>query len=291
MTHDRPTFEFPTRSRTGEVPRMLPVRKVADEAQGMRTLFFSYPLDAAPGQFVMLWLPGVDQKPISVSYQDGALFGITVAEVGPFTRRLLQLKSGDLVGVTGPYGTPFTLDRKRPRAILVGGGCGAAPLGLLAERAAAEGIAVDLIIGAQTERALLFRERFARRRRITTHLATDDGSVGHAGFATDVLARLLDGTDPSDTRVYTCGPEAMMRTVAQLCAARDVPGQVLMERYMKCGFGVCGQCCIDGSGKRVCVEGPALSFGEILAHAEFGKYSRDASGHPVRKGQRGCETR
>ena len=143
-------------------PLLLPIQNTIDEATDVKSFFFDYPLKARPGQFVMLWLPGVDQKPISISYQSKKQFGVTVARVGPFTSRLFSARLGEYVGITGPYGAPFDIphDTASYHLILVGGGCGVAPLAFFADVADQRGIKVDFIIGAQTKDRLLFLDRF-----------------------------------------------------------------------------------------------------------------------------------
>jgi dihydroorotate dehydrogenase electron transfer subunit len=259
-----------------EQPTALRIAEVVDEAQDVKTFFFNHKLDAEPGQFVMLWLPGINQKPFGVSYLRKDSFGVTVSRVGPFTEEVFKLKKGDLAGIQGPYGNPFSMDARN--AVLVAGGYGAAPLGFLAEECASKSISTTFVIGARRKRDLLFVNRF-KDPQIDTVFCTEDGSYGERGLVTEAAERLLAGGQ-FDT-VYTCGPELMMKKVLELSDTYKTDCQLSLERYMKCGFGICGQCAVDPLGIRVCMEGPV--FGKEVARkiTEFGEYERDATGRRI----------
>ncbi|MBN2330784.1 MAG: dihydroorotate dehydrogenase electron transfer subunit [Candidatus Aenigmarchaeota archaeon] len=256
-----------------ERPRMHGIEDVIEEALDTNTYWFKGEPGAKPGQFVMLWVPGAGQKPFGISYQEKGRFAVTVRKVGPFTEELFGMKAGDRVGIQGPYGRAFSCKGKR--VALVGGGYGTAPLGFLAEVMSAGGSKVFVSTGAASSRYLMFRERF-RHAKIKAVFSTDDGSFGHRGFCTDCLTGLLE-TERID-RVYSCGPEAMLREVARICSEQGVDAEFSLERYLKCGFGVCGSCSLDGTGWRVCKEGPVFTLQELGMITEFGKYKRDGSG-------------
>jgi len=255
-----------------EKPLTVRVSRIIHEAENIKSLILPVEMDVEAGQFVMLWLPGIDAKPLGISYHDRHSLGVTVSAVGPWSKQVCELTAGSLVGVLGPYGNSFSLAGNR--IVLVAGGYGAATLMLLAEEALRQKIRTTLIIGARSKNFLLYQDR-TRTLGIETIFATDDGSFGERGFTTDILERILNGQEV-DT-VYSCGPELMEKKVAEICASKGIPSQISLERHMKCGFGVCGSCTIDNSGKRVCVEGTVFSGEELLRTAEFGKYHRDSS--------------
>jgi len=259
-----------------EKPIVVPIDKIVDEAKDFKTFIFRHKLNAKPGQFVMLWLPGVDEKPFSVSYQDKERFAVTVFKVGHFTKKLFSLGAGDKVGIRGPYGNNFNLEGRR--VVLVGGGCGTAPMGFLADVLKKKGIDVNFIIGAKSKQSLIYLERM-RKSGIKTFATTDDGSFGVRGFTTDLLKSFLEKNRIG--KVYACGPEIMLKFVVDICTKSGIPCEISMERYMKCGFGACGQCCVDPLGIRVCKEGPVFSAEQVRKIAEFGKYKRNASGKKV----------
>lgn len=207
-------------------------------------------LEARPGQFVMLWLPRVDEKPLSLV--DSSPVTLTVVRVGPFTERMQQVRAGDKLYLRGPFGSGFSLCGERP--LLIGGGCGAAPLAFLARRLCEAGRPVTVALGARTEGELLLRERFARLG-AGLLVSTEDGSAGERGLVTEVAARRLAAGEHD--RVYACGPAPMLERVAGLCRQHGVPGEQSWEAYMRCGIGVCGSC-DRGDGLLVCRDGPVF---------------------------------
>jgi len=248
-------------------PIILKISAITQENPHVKTFWFDYELPSKPGQFVMLWLPGVDQKPISIAYDTGECFGLSIFAVGPMTQQLFALKRGDKLGITGPYGNPFSV-RENTRYIMVAGGYGAGPLGLLTERLAGKQSPVDFCVGARSRDLLLFEERIEKIPYATVHVSTNDGSKGHKGYVTEILEKLLSDKYPSppfgdtDTTqkilVCTCGPEMMEKAVLNLCTKYNVDCQISVERYMKCGFNICGQCCVDPLGIPMCSVGPVI---------------------------------
>ncbi len=250
--------------------KILKIKKITLESPDIKTFTFEHQLKAEPGQFVMLWIPGTDQKPISISRQTDQEFDLTVYKVGPATTKLFEYKEGDKLGIEGPYGRGFTVEANS-KIILVGGGCGTAPLRFLGEYAQQQGCEVNLITGSRDSKNIFFDKIFSN-----TCIMTDDGSLGEKGFPTVKLEEKLKqgGID----QVYTCGPEKMMVGVVNLCSQYNIPCQISLERYMKCGFGICGQCSLDPIGLCVCKDGPVFSGEQAAKISEFGKYHRDKSG-------------
>ena len=252
---------------------IVPIARIREENPAVRTFFFDYPLNAKPGQFVMIWVPGYNEKPMSVAYSDSQGFGVTIAKIGPFSEELFKLKKGNRLGVRGPYGTAYTLPRNAKRVAMVGGGFGSAPLRFLTEHAVKRGIHVDFLQGARSEDKLLLIDEI-KKLGAHPHVSTNDGSFGHKGLVTDVLEKLLE-TNPFDA-VYTCGPELMMKAVGEFAQKKGVYCEISVERYMKCGFGVCGQC--DCGGFLSCMEGTVVDFNKIKDNPEFGVLHRDGAG-------------
>ena len=255
------------------VPRMFTVEEVVNEAREVKTFFFREKIEAKPGQFVMLWLPGVDEKPFSLSYL-GARTAVTVANVGPFTRKLFKLKEGGEVGVRGPYGTHYTISGGK--ALVVCGGFGAASLAPQVDELSGVAKKIFVTVGTKTKGKLFFVERF-KAAGAQVCVTTDDGSAGLKCLATDNLPK-LQREEKLDV-IYSCGPEPMMRKVADFALKEKIECQLSLERYMKCGMGLCGSCSL---GKfMVCRDGPVFRA-EDLQGTEFGAFSRDACGKKVR---------
>jgi len=247
------------------LPHRMKISKVVQENSQVKTFVFEGRFIAEPGQFVMAWLPGMDEKPMSIA--NDAPFALSIAAVGPWSRAAHKLKAGGSMWVRGPYGNAYTLKGKR--VIMVGGGYGIAPLRFLYMRARERGIQATMVMGARSKTLLMLLPKCEKV------VTTDDGSAGMKGRVTDALEMLLK--KGKYDCVYTCGPEMMMKGVADMCARYKVKCQVSIERYMKCGFGICGQCAIDG--KLACYDGTI--FEDVSGLKEFGKCSRDVTGKKV----------
>jgi NAD(P)H-flavin reductase len=174
-----------------------------------------------------------------------------IEDVGPGTRRLCELEAGDRLLLVGPLGRGFAAPREGRRALLVGGGVGIAPLAIWQDK-----------LGGEVRALLGFRDR-ARARGAAllsgATVATDDGSVGHHGLVTALLAEQLElGAD--SVEVYSCGPEPMLEAVRSLCAEHGTPAQLALESGMACGYGACFGCVVATREGylRLCLDGPVL---------------------------------
>ena len=255
-------------------PSIKSIIKTTKEAKDIKTFMFEYPGKIAPGQFFMIWIPGIDEIPMSVSCINKNIRGITFRKVGEATNALFNLKEGDKIGVRGPYGNGFELKGKK--ILFVGGGTGVAMIAPAVEEAVRKNISSTVIIGVKNKSELFFEDRF-KKCGAQIYVSTDDGSKGYKGFASDLTKELL--SKEKFTSVLTCGPEIMMKKLLDIC--KNIPFQASLERYMKCGIGLCGQCCI-GEGLRVCKEGPVFDGKMLKDFEDFGVYKRDAAGRKVR---------
>ncbi len=257
------------------VPTVVEIEEIIVESPTVKTFIFDWQVEKEiPGQFMMVWNFN-DEKPMSLSLIDSIenRIGISVRNVGEFTEQLHQLDVGDKLGLRGPYGRGF--DNKAKKVLAVGGGIGMAPIIAFTERASRTGFEVDVINAAGTSDELLFIDRIndAGAKLLT---CTDDGSHGYCGFGTDLAEKTLSENDYD--MVVSCGPEIMMKKLYEMVRVFQAPAQFSLERYMKCGMGLCGQCCVDDVGWRICVEGPVFWTDELQMVSEFGEYRRDASG-------------
>ena len=255
-------------------PQIAKITEVKTENKDVKTFMFEYPKKMIPGQFFMIWIPGVDEIPMSVSHIDKDVKGITFRKVGEATNALFDLERGDKIGIRGPYGNGFKIYGKR--ILFVGGGTGVATLAPAVEEANINNISSTIVIGVKNGSDLFFEDRF-KKLGAEIHISTEDGSKGYKGFATGLADGLL--SKEKFTSVLTCGPEIMMKNLLDLC--KDVSFQASLERYMKCGVGICSQCCI-GEGLRVCIEGSVFDGKTLKNIEDFGLYKRDSTGRKIR---------
>ncbi len=249
---------------------MLRVEKKHVENQTHATLFFHHALCFKPGQFIMVWIPGIDEKPYTISFHSKEKFAITIEAKGIFSKKAIAMEKGDLVGIRGPFGNGFDIKSQGQKAV-VAGGCGMAPLAPLVENLDKDTI---FIHGARTREYILYPDRF----KIERLFCTDDGSFGHKGLVTDLLEKQITSGKHLDM-VYTCGPEIMMYHVFKICEAHHIPCQVSLERYMRCGFGVCGACVC---GRQVvCRDGPVFGSAALREMKDFNTKALLKSGKEV----------
>ncbi len=259
MSGERPGHGLPDVEWAGGRPRALRVVRVDRESPRVRTLVLDARMEAQPGQFVMAWLPGHEEKPFSLAEADPV--ALTVARVGPFSTALHALQPGDRLWIRGPLGRGFEVEGRR--ILLVGGGYGVAPLAFLARLAIGRGVQVTALTAARRAEDVLYVDRF-QALGAEVVVATEDGSAGVRGRATEVAHRLL--ASGSYDALYGCGPEGMLEGLKALAASFGIPAQLSYEAYMRCGIGLCGSC--EREGVVLCVEGPVLRWDGASARCE-----------------------
>ncbi|ADG88572.1 FAD/NAD(P)-binding protein [Thermobispora bispora] len=226
-----------------------------------------------PGQFTMLYAPGVGEIPVSISgrARSGGLVQ-TIRAVGAVSTALCRMRPGDLVGVRGPYGTGFDLTAAAGRDVVVAaGGLGLAPLRPVIRELAAHRSRygrVSVIVGAQVPKTLLYPrelDRWRDRHGIDVRVTVDhpdEGWTGHVGLVTRLLDRIV--YEPRDTHAFVCGPEPMMYATAEELVRRGVAPErvsLSLERNMKCGVGRCGHCQLGPYF--ICLDGPVLPYDRV----------------------------
>jgi dihydroorotate dehydrogenase (subfamily 1) family protein len=258
----------PRRTFDGLHLKHRPYRVMTVENSGdVAVVRFDESIDAEPGQFVFVWLPGIGEKPFSLAGNHPLVLGIQC--VGKVSAALTTLRVGDTVMIRGPFGRPFSLG---PNAVLVAGGCGAVPIRFLASKLEKPLI----ILGATRRERLLFADEFKTLGE--TVVMTDDGSEGGQGTTVDALQNLLAERGLENAVFYNCGPERMMAAAVDVelkYATRDRI-VICVERHTCCGVGLCGKCSMDGY--RTCVDGPCFTLDELAETTSFGRYHRGPSG-------------
>jgi NAD(P)H-flavin reductase len=227
-----------------------------------------------PGQFNLLYVPGIGESAISISSgtsDSDVLHTLRVA--GDVTTAISKMDEGDVIGVRGPFGKGWPMDETENRNVLIiAGGVGIAPLrsvirSLAAERRSCPG--KDIILyGAKTPKDIIYRDEFPRYRDIFQVLLTVDKAdpeeywKGDTGLVTHLLAKA--SFDPLGTIVFICGPEVMMQSTIRELILSGVPGEKIflsMERNMNCGMGICGHCFFGP--KFVCRDGAVFKYTEV----------------------------
>jgi len=255
-------------------PKIVEILNAKKENEDVKTLTFNCPVETIPGQFFMIWIPGVDEIPMSVSVIEEKIKGITFRKVGDATKELFKLKKGDKIGVRGPFGNGFEVKGKT--ILFVGGGTGNAMLAPVIKQATDRKISSTAILGFKNKNEIFFENKL-KNYGAKTYVSTDDGSKGYNGFATDLAKEFLN--KKKFDLIITCGPELMMKNLLDI--SKNINFQASLERYMKCSIGICGQCCI-GNGLRVCKDGPIFDGKTLKNIKEFGVYKRDASGRKIK---------
>ncbi len=231
-----------------------------------KSFVLDYNFDSVMGQFVMVWIPKINEKPISLSSNNR----ITVQKLGEFSTEMFNKKVGDCIHIRGPFGNGFPNAKK---VILIGGGCGIAPL----LHDFNFKTPFTFVVAAKNKSYLPFIEMLESKCKVL--VATDDGSYGIKGFPTD-----LDIPIDLETQYNICGPEVMMNAVAKKLIEKGVLKKqiyVSLERYMKCAIGVCGNC--SCSGYRVCSDGPIFCYDKIDDIKHFNKSHRTRTGELISK--------
>jgi dihydroorotate dehydrogenase electron transfer subunit len=261
--------------------RTVKIKKTETETAQVRTLYFEDErcAKAKPGQFIMAWIPGVDEIPLSLSSARGRVASITVKMVGEATQALNNMTPGTIIGVRGPFGTHFDIVGKK--VLVVGGGTGTVPLMMLTDELLKADVNPVIVEGAKTRNELLFLNQLYslhRKKQAKVTFTTDDGSHGMKGFATDAAKELLDSQ--RFDAVYACGNEAMIAKMLKLAEEHETSMQASLERIMLCAMGICGSCVIGRY--RVCKDGPVFNQTQLKeVKNELGQYKRGFNGQKM----------
>lgn len=215
-----------------------------------------------PGQFVEVKVENKAdvflRRPLSVHdyNKESKVLSLWVKIVGKGTKALTELKKGDFLDLIYPLGKGFSL-KETGNVLLVGGGCGAAPLLCLARYLNKNGVKPKILLGASSKNEIFHKEKYEEFGEL--HFTTVDGSIGEKGFVTN--SSLLKDQITNFTQIYVCGPDPMMKAVSKLAMKHDIPCEISLENTMACGIGAC-LCCVvktDEGHICTCTEGPVFS--------------------------------
>lgn len=218
-----------------------------------------------PGQFVEILVDGAKdvflRRPFSIHDADieEGVVKVLIQRVGNGSRQLCYLEEGDFVNMIYPLGNTFSLI-EGGEALLVGGGCGVAPLLFLARQLSDNGVLAHILIGGRSEESIYELEEYSKFGKV--YVATEDGSLGEKGMVTDHSIMSDLGIF---NKIYSCGPKPMMAAVRRAALDSDIDCEVSLENTMACGIGACLCCVEDTTSGNVCVctEGPVFNVKQL----------------------------
>jgi len=224
--------------------------------------FESYP---SPAQFVMVWVPGVKEMPMSISHYscDGELT-IVFRVRGVGTQKLASIGIGSVLGIRGPLGKGIAIRPEWKRVAILAGGIGIAPTPLLVSALTVHGCETHLFWGAKTRSELFDLDKIFVDKPDRIEISTDDGSYGFRGTVLELFKSVANVH--SYDAVIAIGPNPMLRAVCEDMELKRIDPMVVMETIVKCGRGICGSCYIRGSTKLLCIDGPAFRCSEVMHH-------------------------
>ena len=260
-------------------PHLSTIVQIEQETPDTQTFFLSanglgWQRDYQPGQFVELSVFGVGEAPFCIAQSPtrSDFIEVTVRRTGSVTNRLHTYQPGDVVGLRGPFGNCFPFDRAKGKdLIFVGGGIGLPPLRSLINFVLDhrdDYREVHVLYGARTPADRVYKKELAAWGRsdklslVETVDRADETWTGHVGVVTKLLKGM--SVDTSSTVAFTCGPPVMLTFVVAELVGLGIPSRNIvttLERYMKCGVGKCGHCCVGQH--YICVDGPVYNYDQI----------------------------
>jgi dihydroorotate dehydrogenase electron transfer subunit len=221
--------------------------------------------DLKPGQFAQVRVDGSPEtflrRPISihdVDYERNT-FKLLIQVAGKGTETLSKLRNGDLLNLIYPLGNPFSLPAETERVLLVGGGCGVAPLLFLGKYLRLKGYFPDILLGYRNSERMIEVDEYLKIGKV--FITTEDGSKGEKGYVTNHSVLSAKRYD----RIYCCGPDSMMKAISGYCRKNKIDCEVSLENLMACGIGVCLCCIVDTVNGNLCtcIDGPVFNTNDL----------------------------
>jgi len=221
--------------------------------------------DFKPGQFAQVRVDGSPEtflrRPISihdVDYEKNT-FKLLIQIAGKGTKTISVVENGDILNLVYPLGNSFSLPVKNEQVLLVGGGCGIAPLLFLGRYLKSNGCVPDILLGFRNSARIIEFEEYLKIGNV--FVTTEDGSMGEKGYVT---SHSVFSTRQYN-RIYCCGPDTMMKAVATYCKNRNIICEVSLENLMACGIGACLCCIVDTVNGNLCtcIDGPVFNVKDL----------------------------
>lgn len=242
----------------------LRVIEIRVENAYTKTFVLDGELEAEPGQFVMVWLPDLEDKPFALA--EANPITLTIAAVGPFTQALHQRQVGDYIWIRGPFGQGYQLPTMSPEhLLLIGEAYSVGSLLFLARRAKVAGHQTSVILSAQSKLDLALVAEFEALA-VSLRLLTRDSPNGRRSSVIDAIAKVTAETGRELKVIYASGSAEMLQPIADwsLTEKRDV--QLAWKSTIKCALGLCGTCEV-GQGWLICTDGPVFPFSPVTTPA------------------------
>ena len=261
------------------LPKLALIKDITEESPNVRTLTIAYKdrssFDPQPGQFVELSLFGYGEFPVSIAGvvdSQAGIFQTTIRSMGGVTEKIHDLTVNATIGVRGPFGKGYPLEKLEGKnVVLVAGGMGMASIKYLADcllKNRDRYGRVILLYGAATPNDLLYKNNplfyGPDKEKLESLITVDKGNgewKGNVGLVTNLLSQVDPAPNIEKSMVAACGPSKMMKAVVERFMQAGFKEEQLLlsfERRMQCGMGLCGHCMMGE--KRVCLDGPVLSF-------------------------------
>ena len=252
------------------LPTLAQIIKIKDETPDTKTFKINMPISFKPGQFVELSVFGYGEAPISISGGDTKSMDLTIRAVGNLTKKIYRMNVGEYVGIRGPFGNGWPLEKALGKNILiVAGGVGLAPLKSLIDYLCLNREKykeITLLYGAKKPSLILFKYKFKEWDEYINSLLTvdepDEKWDGYVGVVTNLFKHI---NNMDDAFTFMCGPPIMMKYASIILLNYGFsPDKIYLslERNMRCGIGICGHCTIGSV--YVCRDGPVFSLSELM---------------------------
>ena len=256
------------------IPRMAKITGIRNETPDTKTFAIETDISYRAGQFLELSVLGYGEAPISISGGGDGTIDLTIRAVGNVTNRMHMMQAGEYVGLRGPFGNGWPVEKAvQKNLLIVAGGIGLAPLKPVIEYVIKHRDSfnsVTLLYGARKPSLMLFRYKFKEWVNSIDLLLTVDepepGWNGHVGVVTTLCDRIRH---VANTITLMCGPPIMMKYMAMVLIELGFPPSemfISLERNMKCGIGICGHCAVGGV--YVCRDGPVFPLHKALRFVE-----------------------
>jgi NAD(P)H-flavin reductase len=266
------------------LPQLALIKDIIEETPNVQTLTIAFkdkaPFDPQPGQFVELSLFGYGEFPVSIAGVIDPVAGVfqtTIRRMGGVTEKIADLKMNDTIGIRGPFGQGYPLEKLDGKdVILVAGGLGMASIKYLADcllKNRDRYGRIILLYGAATPEDVLYKnspslfQSETKERPLEAFVTVDKPDrewKGNVGIVTGLIDKIEPALDINRSMVAACGPSKMMKAVVDRFILAGFKGEQLLlsfERRMQCGIGICGHCMMGE--KRVCLDGPVFSFHDV----------------------------